>query len=473
MNLVLCRTIRALLRLMVEELKKRKAAGVAVFYNNELYMSAPPQVEGALLLKIRESLPKKFRIERTRYLPWGSAKGLDHFVVEVHPLVGSRGKKFGLLAVAWENSPVDVSDLVSVAALKLEIFSLKDLEKSLKRELSRKIRLIQGFSSFIKSLTHEASEFLSALFVNFVTEAVSASRGTLYYFDPHPQKFYHTYTVALRKGKFYFGPPFDDIYEKAKGLEFSKDTLSEEILNVLQLPVIKKDFESPLGKILGLSEECFILQPLYEREELVALLELAGKNFSEDDLIVVSTISYMAMLAMERAQTFMWAITDSLTGLYNFRFLQMNLDNEISHALRQRTGLSLAMLDLDDLKKINDTYGHSIGNLALQHFSILLKEEFSGPHCSIYRYGGDEFVVVWVGRDSEKILKKKLEELLKLINEKPARFEKGELRPFFSAGVVSLRMPTLITSSALLEAADAALYRAKRKGKARVEVYSE
>lgn len=160
------------------------------------------------------------------------------------------------------------------------------------------------------------------------------------------------------------------------------------------------------------------------------------------------------------------AMIDELTRLYNRRFFDESLAVFMNELSRNHRTFSLAILDLDFFKNINDTYGHPAGDLVLAEFAKYLKENVRQTDY-VFRYGGEEFVVLFSGAtDSES--KIALEKILQGFSEK--RFEPcgNSFSVTFSAGVFMADQPG-IGKETIVRAADQALYEAKQKGRARVE----
>ena len=157
-------------------------------------------------------------------------------------------------------------------------------------------------------------------------------------------------------------------------------------------------------------------------------------------------------------------LTDGLTGLNNHSTIKIELDLAVSRAARVDEPLSVAMIDLDDFKQINDTYGHAVGDRVLRTFSWMLRRRLRETDIA-GRFGGEEFVVVLPGADAAAAFA-----VIEEIREAFAsiRFD-AQQRHFFitcSAGVASVESHE--TASSLLLAADAALYAAKDAGKNQV-----
>ncbi|HUB05533.1 MAG TPA: diguanylate cyclase [Myxococcales bacterium] len=158
------------------------------------------------------------------------------------------------------------------------------------------------------------------------------------------------------------------------------------------------------------------------------------------------------------------AQSDALTGLPNFRAFRARLEEEIRRAARYATPLSMVMIDLDDLKALNDARGHAAGNQAIVTLAAAIRQELRGTDFAA-RYGGDEFVVLLPHTDAAQA--ERFSERLRV--EVVRAGERAALPLGISLGVAQLD-PERIDAKALLEAADAALYRAKRGGRNRVAV---
>lgn len=157
---------------------------------------------------------------------------------------------------------------------------------------------------------------------------------------------------------------------------------------------------------------------------------------------------------------------DELTGLYKRNVMNRDLADELESSRRSGRHFAVAMLDLDHFKKVNDTQGHAFGDLILQQLAERM-EAWVRPYDRIYRYGGEEFLILF--QDTPQAMAVKiLERLRKAVADQPMGDTSIQIEVTISAGVAgSEQQPSV---EALIETADQALYSAKEKGRNRVEV---
>lgn len=173
-------------------------------------------------------------------------------------------------------------------------------------------------------------------------------------------------------------------------------------------------------------------------------------------------------LVRERERYAEAAVTDELTGLLNRRAFDARLEEEAARAKRYREPLSLIMIDLDGFKEVNDRHGHSAGDALLRAVGVLLLSEIRATDHAV-RYGGDEFAVILVNTvktDAWAVAEKLRSQLKRLNVDVGAGYRIGSTA---SVGVSTFG-EEFRGAKEMLEAADAALYRAKRAGRDRVEI---
>jgi diguanylate cyclase (GGDEF)-like protein len=213
------------------------------------------------------------------------------------------------------------------------------------------------------------------------------------------------------------------------------------------------------GEILGVL--CLVGAVTERSKQPVSQLQLAV-TVSEAIKLSLSNLKLREKLRAE-------AIHDPLTGLFNRRYLEETLPRELHRARRGNSPLCVAMLDLDDFKRFNDSFGHGAGDSLLRELGKLMRANLRKSDISC-RYGGEEFVLV-LPDSSLADAEQRVEQIRAQIKELQIPHGEQLLRAItVSAGVAQAEDPPP-NPSELLRAADTALYAAKNAGRDRVMVY--
>jgi diguanylate cyclase (GGDEF)-like protein len=161
------------------------------------------------------------------------------------------------------------------------------------------------------------------------------------------------------------------------------------------------------------------------------------------------------------------ALLDGLTGVANRRCFDQRLASEWKRAQRTRLAVSLLMIDIDHFKKLNDTYGHVVGDECLIQVARTLCAALSRPGDLLARYGGEEFVALLPDTDENGVLtvSERLQAALRRTDLHPALVD----RITVSIGVTTWESTPASTAEQMLEVADRALYQAKQNGRNRIE----
>lgn len=241
-------------------------------------------------------------------------------------------------------------------------------------------------------------------------------------------------------------------------------TLHDVAQGVLQLAFgSEDDADKPLADTKG----SYCIAPLVARDVVRGMLYVddpPGAEVTENQLRVLLDFAAQAAIAVENArlyeetrrlleETQRLALTDTLTGIPNRRALGELLDRELHTSERYDTPFAFVILDLDDLKKINDSGGHSLGDLALKRFATVLKKTARKGDI-VARYAGDEFVVVMTKTDRDAA-ERGVERIM-------AALRKNGLQT--SIGVAMFPADGT-DGQTLFFSSDEALYRAKQAGK--------
>ena len=194
--------------------------------------------------------------------------------------------------------------------------------------------------------------------------------------------------------------------------------------------------------------------------------------FKDADLRLLSILSGIVSTVLNNAYLYLkiqdLAITDGLTGLYTQSYFKERLKEEMKRSKSNRVPLSVAILDIDFFKKINDAYGHQAGDVILRQVAALLRGRFRETDL-LSRYGGEEFGVIMLHTD-EKEAEKVLEEIRSSIEKERfflpiESYHPVQVRITVSIGFAELNKKTAAVEDGIIKKADRALYEAKKAGR--------
>ncbi len=280
---------------------------------------------------------------------------------------------------------------------------------------------------------------------------------------------------------------FEDPYISDIKLDLKKYPEIKEALMSKKPIVIQDAMEDPIMKsvrsaIAPLGIRSIVVIPIIYRDEIIGTLFLRTSRvrsvFTRREINLCNAIANVSAnvlynaflfekLENEKARLERLAITDYLTGVYNIRYFYLRLEEEFSRAERYGHPISCIMLDIDHFKKINDTYGHRMGDMVLREFAQLVRRHVRKSDV-FARYGGEEFIV--------------------LLPQTPldgAEREAGRLRTFIrehrfkgigkekitsSIGISCWPVHDVRTHDDLITLADTALFEAKSSGRDRIAV---
>ncbi|MBD3265393.1 diguanylate cyclase, partial [bacterium] len=198
----------------------------------------------------------------------------------------------------------------------------------------------------------------------------------------------------------------------------------------------------------------YVTKP-FDKFELEVRLR-AGKRIVELQQELIESRETIRVIAMH----------DSLTKVYNRGAILDSLRKEFARAERKETTFGVILLDLDHFKKINDTYGHPMGDKVLQGVALNIRESIR-PYDSIGRYGGEEFLMILPGCDLLTTASQ-AERLRMKIERSKVKSEMDDIAVTVSMGVASCRTGQDCSVEHLLVSVDEALYKAKAEGRNRV-----
>jgi diguanylate cyclase (GGDEF)-like protein len=291
----------------------------------------------------------------------------------------------------------------------------------------------------------------------------------------------------------------DVVRERLGGLFGERPTRIDVDLREGESPAATDGGAGPRDAVDG--EGRLLLVPLRTKSRFQGELVVTSTDarpFDRDEMELVQIIANQLAVAVENARLYdrleEQAITDGLTGLFNHRFFYDRLGAEVARARRYGLQLSLLMLDLDDFKRFNDTFGHQAGDRVLARVGRIMREQLRKDVDIPCRYGGEEFAVILPHTPAigAEVVGRRLTERVTEIADDggedsawltgerlrvtiaTASFTEGdedqEAHVTVSVGV-STYPDQAREATTLVANADAALYRAKREGKNRVVIF--
>jgi two-component system cell cycle response regulator len=249
------------------------------------------------------------------------------------------------------------------------------------------------------------------------------------------------------------------------GMHVLRTIKRDRVLSTIPVVVmtVKRDVKSKVECLKSGADE-YIVKP-FHFDELDAVLRSSLKK----RYLYTSLERANQQLRDANQRLLTLTVTDERTNLLNDRYLRRRLSEEFKRAQRYGSPLSVAMLDLDHFKQVNDKYGHDCGDLVLREFGKLLTENARTTDI-VGRYGGEEFLIVLPNTDGIRAAIV-AERIRKAADEKVYKYKEFLVRITVSAGVASSPANTQVhDENDLLKAADQALYRAKQISRNRVIV---
>lgn len=206
-----------------------------------------------------------------------------------------------------------------------------------------------------------------------------------------------------------------------------------------------------------------------ETEGVLAVQSRERNAFGADELRVLEAIGGQTAVALQNARLYELAMVDGLTSLFVRRYFDARLDEELQRSHRFGTEFSVVMMDIDDFKQLNDTHGHQAGDRVLMDIAQIVKRQMRGVDTAA-RYGGEEFAMV-LPRTSMLDAYNQAERIRELIAAHRVAVGDVALGVTASFGIASYPESGEGTAADIIRRADVALYRAKKTGKNRVELY--
>ena len=192
-------------------------------------------------------------------------------------------------------------------------------------------------------------------------------------------------------------------------------------------------------------------------------------SFRYFDIMISELLAIFKMKYQYTEKEFM-SVLDGLTGLYNRRQFEIGLEQEYNRTKRHPSDFSLAILDIDFFKKVNDTYGHQYGDYVLKTVASLMKQAFRKTDL-LYRYGGEELIMIMPETNIEGAIIP-VQRLRRMIEEYDFDYNGVKAKVTASIGL-TMNYQEFNSPADILKSADEALYKAKESGRNRVVLHEQ
>ncbi|CAN5809649.1 hypothetical protein BH11MYX2_BH11MYX2_14410 [soil metagenome] len=207
-------------------------------------------------------------------------------------------------------------------------------------------------------------------------------------------------------------------------------------------------------------------------EGVIAVQSTRASAFRDEDQRLLESLALQIAAALQNAHLYELAMVDGLTGLFMRRYFDARIEEEIERSKRYATAFSIVMMDVDNFKKLNDEHGHLIGDRVLRAIANCVKAQLRGVDTAA-RYGGEEIAVILPRSDmvASYNVGERIRSAITELRITTDGDEQKVLNVTASFGIASYPESKAVDGEDLIRRADKALYRAKKMGKNRVELF--
>lgn len=248
------------------------------------------------------------------------------------------------------------------------------------------------------------------------------------------------------------------IQEVARAAKYMDMTRTDGIIKNVEFNILRKDgstFPAELSAALIKNEFGIPVAFIAITRDITERKRVADQLHDMNEKLRLQLVEIEKLQSILREQ----AIQDPLTGLYNRRYMEEALKQEFARARRENKPFTIVMLDMDNLKALNDLHGHTVGDQAIKKLGSLLKNMTRGEDI-VCRYGGDEFLVILHNTNEKDVLHRVKEWEIRVTNSNQG----DKLDIHFSAGFATYPIHG-ISIEEIIHVADTALYESKAKRK--------
>ena len=330
---------------------------------------------------------------------------------------------------------------------------------------------INEYVKLVESVGGEDETLIRPLYLGFAAESIQADRVTFYFYDQESDALRPNLTMLYEQGTLI---PYD-YYSELKDVSIGRNddlcgcSVSSEDGILCENAAEDPRYKGVVDGIVSFSAGSVICTPLMVRDRCIGILEIANsaesRTLTMSDFAVISIFTSITLITLEKAKLYSWSVTDNLTQLYNYHYLSVNIEKELTRAKRYPKDVGIILMDIDDFKDVNDTYGHPAGNDVLKAVAAGIRNTIRKDVDMPIRYGGDEFLLILPETDlcGTRTLAERLKDAIQ--NTPVVLEDSKEVSITLSMGVTAAHKDHLLDKDKLLLKADRALYTAKENGK--------
>ena len=428
-----------------------------------------PEELGTLPAQALETFLARDRVKRA--VPYDQKMcallpGLRASLIACFPLQ-SQGERLGFMALVDSELRGTETLLVSMvaygAAARLSRLA-KDAQQSKSSELSGRLMSLANTLLLVDN-----KEQLYEAILGIACDLIDATQGSIMLIDKNGENMHIVFTRGMTLNIARCLP-----IKVGRGIAGQVAQTGEPLL----VNDVETDQRIAMANRARFKSKSLVCVPLKLKEKIIGVLNLSDKKsltpFSVEDLQLLTSFANLASLMIERSLVLeqsvrfeQLSVTDSLTGLYNRRFLKSRLEEELNRSIRQGLNLTILFIDLDFFKSYNDVCGHIAGDRALKRTAEIIKDSLRDMDV-VARYGGEEFCAVLPGTSKAEALV--VAERIRAEIERERFAGENDIPPgriTASLGVASFPEDGRSYTD-LVHASDVALYQAKANGRNRI-----
>ncbi len=336
--------------------------------------------------------------------------------------------------------------------------------KNTRADLDCKITQLSTLYDVGKAVTSELDFIkLQNMILDIVAKVLKAEKGSLMLVDEAEK----TMTIGVAIG-------LSDDVPRDSHMEIGDSVAGWAIKNrkFLYVKNVEEDEEFKKIKKENIKAGTLMCAPLVSKDKIMGVLNVSKSipgSFNDTDFELFVNLANQVAIAIDNARLYRYAVTDEMTKLYNHRYFQQRLDEELLRADRYEDHISLIILDVDHFKHFNDTYGHPEGDRVLKTVAKLIQKSIREIDIAA-RYGGEEFVVICPEKSGTGALVP-AERIRKAIEGYDFRINGVHVPITVSLGAACYP-ENATTKAELIKKSDTALYYSKENGRNRSTLYN-